>query len=421
MSTPAPRVLSTAAEARAYLAATVARTPVFDLHTHLYSPCFGSLLLAGVDDLLTYHYLLAEVLRAEPSLRPDELFALSQSAQADLIWQQLFVERLPVSEACRGVLTVFKALGITPDRAGLANAREAVRGYSTEAYIDRIFELAGVSDVVMTNDPLDDAERPVWLAGADVDPRFHAALRIDSFLLGWATALPKLQSWGYAVADDRSAQTASEARRFLTDWADRMDPLYLAASMPPSFPVPSETVQSWLVEQVIIPVCRERALPWAVMPGVKRGVNPAVRLAGDGVAMSDLGWVEYLCRTYPDNRFMITVLQRENQHELCVLARKFGNLLPFGCWWFLNNPSLIEEMTRMRFELLGLSHIPQHSDCRIVDQLVYKWTHFRPILTKVLGDKVEDLVTAGWQPTTAELERDVARLLSDNFRAFVGR
>jgi hypothetical protein len=49
------------------------------------------------------------------------------------------------------------------------------------------------------------------------------------------------------------------------------------------------------------------------------------------------------------------VLARENQHELAVLARKFRNLHIFGCWWFLNNPSLVDEVTRMRVELLGLS------------------------------------------------------------------
>ncbi len=52
------------------------------------------------------------------------------------------------------------------------------------------------------------------------------------------------------------------------------------------------------------------------------------------------------------------MLARENQHELCVTARKFPNLMIFGCWWFLNNPSLIEEITQMRLDLLGLSMIP---------------------------------------------------------------
>jgi len=44
------------------------------------------------------------------------------------------------------------------------------------------------------------------------------------------------------------------------------------------------------------------------------------------------------------------MLARENQHALCIAARKFRNLHVFGCWWFLNNPSIIEEMTRMLLE-----------------------------------------------------------------------
>src|SRR5436305_996660 len=36
---------------------------VFDIHTHLYDPAFGDLLLWGIDDLLVYHYLVAESFR----------------------------------------------------------------------------------------------------------------------------------------------------------------------------------------------------------------------------------------------------------------------------------------------------------------------------------------------------------------------
>ena len=41
----------------------VTETPVDDIHTHLYDPAFGELLLWGIDDLLTYHYLVAEAFR----------------------------------------------------------------------------------------------------------------------------------------------------------------------------------------------------------------------------------------------------------------------------------------------------------------------------------------------------------------------
>jgi len=115
--------------------------------------------------------------------------------------------------------------------------------------------------------------------------------------------------------------------------------------------------------------------------------------------------------TYPQNCFLCTVLSRENQHELAVIARKFHNLHIFGCWWFLNTPSLIDELTRLRLELLGLSFTPQHSDARVLEQVIYKWEHTRHVLANVLTDKYADLAAAGRPVTRADVARDVEELL----------
>ncbi len=104
-----------------------------------------------------------------------------------------------------------------------------------------------------------------------------------------------------------------------------------------------------------------------------------------------------------------------------MLARKFRNLLVFGCWWFLNNPSLVDEITRMRVEMLGLSMVPQHSDCRVLDQLIYKWSHSKEIIAGVLIDKYNDIIRTGWTIEESEIKRDVADLLRNNFWRFVGR
>jgi hypothetical protein len=162
-------------------------------------------------------------------------------------------------------------------------------------------------------------------------------------------------------------------------------------------------------------------LPFAMMIGSKLRVNPALGDAGDMVGRSEVASVVNLCREFPSNKFLVTMLARENQHELCVAARKFGNLMIFGCWWFLNNPSLIEEIERMRIELLGVSFVPQHSDARILDQLIYKWTHSRKILAKVLTDKYGELAATGYRVTEAEIKRDVQMFLADNFTNFVKR
>jgi hypothetical protein len=148
-------------------------------------------------------------------------------------------------------------------------------------------------------------------------------------------------------------------------------------------------------------------------------VNPDLGDAGDMLGRADIGSLTDLLRAFPQNRFFVTMLARENQHELAVAARKFGNLMVFGCWWFVNNPSLIDEITRMRMELLGTSFIPQHSDARVLDQLIYKWDHSRAVIADVLVDKYADLVAAGWRVTCSAIERDVRHLLRDNFEAFL--
>jgi hypothetical protein len=393
-------------------------TPVYDIHTHLYDPAFGELLLWGIDELLVYHYLIAEGFRYL-EMPYDKFWALSKTQQADLVWDQLFIQHSPISEACRGVLTVLNLLGMDVKKRDLPALRKQFAQWKVDDFVTKCAELANVRKICMTNSPFDDIERPVWERGFTRDTRFAAALRIDPLLLDWANTAPKLHAWGYDVRADFSGQTFGEVRRFLADWTKRIDAQYCMVSLTPDFAFPAETPAARLIEHAILPHGRDLGQAFALMIGVKRGVNPQLSLAGDSLGLADIGAVENLCAQFPQNKFMVTMLARENQHELCVAARKFRNLHVFGCWWFLNNPSIIEEMTRMRLELIGLSMTPQHSDCRVLDQLVYKWSHSRGIVGKVLAEKYEDLAATGWEPTRAEIERDVHDLLGGALERFL--
>jgi hypothetical protein len=176
-----------------------------------------------------------------------------------------------------------------------------------------------------------------------------------------------------------------------------------------------------VIDEAILPVCRERNLPFAMMIGVTRQANPKLRLAGDSLAKADLVNLERICAANSGNKFMCTMLSRENQHGLAVAGRLFPNLFVFGCWWYLNNPSLIEEITRMRIELLGPSFTPQHSDCRVLDQLIYKWDHSRQIIGSVLKEKLIALSAAGWNVTRDEVYQTVDAYLAGNFERFLAR
>src|SRR5262249_41165206 len=188
---------------------------------------------------------------------------------------------------------------------------------------------------------------------------------------------------------------------------------------PDDFKSPARDTRDDLIREVVLPAAREHRLAFALMIGVRRGVNPALRSAGDGAGRADISALERLCAENPNVRFLATFLSLENQHELCVSARKFGNLMPFGCWWFLNNPSLVSDITRERLELLGPSFIFQHSDARVLEQLVYKWRHSRSVLVHVLFEAYERLLASGRAVTREEVARDVRRLFSGNFRAWL--
>ena len=174
----------------------VMSTPVTDIHTHLYDPAFKELLLWGIDDLLVYHYLVSEAFRYL-DLPYDKFWSLSKTNQADLIWDALFLQHSPVSEACRGVLTTLHALGLDVKKRDLPALRSWFASQKVDDHITRCMELAGLRKIFMTNSPFDELERPVWEKGFRRDDRFAAALRIDPLLLAWPEAAPKLDRWGY--------------------------------------------------------------------------------------------------------------------------------------------------------------------------------------------------------------------------------
>ncbi len=398
----------------------VENVQITDIHTHLYSKDFDSLLLYGVDELLTYHYLIAEYFRYS-TMDYDTFFDLSKKEQADLVWKTLFIDHSPISEAQRGVLTVLAKLGLDVASRDLEAFRAYIASMSTEEYINKVFEVTGIKEVVMTNDPFDSLEKPVWEAQGNTDVRFKTALRVDPLVVNYEQSYLQLREWGYDVNQHLDQKSIEEVKRFLKDWVQKLDALYLAVSLPPSFFVPEASNRSRITEQCIIPVCEELGIPFAMMIGVNRAVNPKLRLASDAVEKSNIKVVEYLCKTYPNTKFMVTMLSRENQHELAIQARKFRNLMIFGCWWYLNNPTTIEEMTRIRMETLGLSFIPQHSDARVLDQLIYKWDHSRKVIAKVLIDKYSDILDANWTIDESEIIRDVEDIFSNNFWSFLNK
>ena len=286
-----------------------ASEPIVDMHTHLYPPSFGTpvanrsgktdpsgLMLWGLDELVTYHYLIAEVFRAVPATKfPYEHFwKMTRAEQADHIWKHLFLERTPISEACRGVVTTISKLGLDPGVKSLAQHRKWFAEQDANEYIDKVMEIAGVTSITMTNAVFDDNERARWEKGIPDDPRFTGVLRFDPLLLDWPNAAKKLAAWGYGVTPELNEKTLAEVRRFLHEWCAKVKAIYCAVSLPPEFRYPSGQASDTILAKCVLPVCAERNIPFAMMIGIpllrqKFGADPAVGGSVMITALTDSG------------------------------------------------------------------------------------------------------------------------------------
>ncbi len=278
----------------------------------------------------------------------------------------------------------------------------------------------------MTNDPFDKVEAGVWLDGDYcADDRFYAALRLDELLFFENDAAEQLNAWGYIVErTDKGTPTKSslpEIRRFLNDWITKMDARYCAASLPVSFSLEDGSACACILSECVLPVCRERKLPVALMLGVTRNVHPAMRDAGDSLGKVDIKQLHKLFREHRENLFFITTLVRENQHEMTATARIFSNVMLFGCWWFLNNPVFMEEMVRMRYEMLGAKFVAQHSDANMLGHLVGKWKRFKTIFECVLTEYYTELISMGYHPDDMKVREEIEDLFGGYYFKFLER
>ena len=71
--------------------------------------------------------------------------------------------------------------------------------------------------------------------------------------------------------------------------------------------------------------------------------------------------------------------------------------------------------------MLGTGFTPQHSDARVLDQLLYKWPHSRSVLANVIQEEMKKLVLSGWTLTRQDIRRDVRRLFGGSYEEFMAK
>ena len=381
-------------------------TPIFDLHTHLFPPKHEGYFLLGFKNLLNYHYLIAELLTAT-NIDASIFYSHNDEKKASLIWNELFEKRTPVSEACAGVLSILKELNIEiKNKSFLSICDEYDRKIQSDK---NILKLSNVSSLVMTNNPFDLDEWSLFYTN-DWDKKIYlASLRLDDLILDYEEALKK--------AKDQTSNQETTIVTYLEKCYSQSNPVYAAISLN------LETFHTIFEDSFwkdILVWLENKNLPLSLMLGVKRAVNKDFGLAGDGIGNINLKELSNLCNSFPKNKFLVTCLSLNDQHELTVLARKHPNLRIFGFWWFMNQPTIIKQILKMRIDMLGFSFIPQHSDARVSDQLIYKWNHFKKILHPILLEYYQELLDKNFPISENILQRDIDNLLSGNAKKYLG-
>jgi len=117
-------------------------TQIFDIHTHLFPADFNKYHLSGISEVLNYHYLIAELL-TNANISAEKFYSLDEINKAKLIWEELFQNRTPISEACKGVLTVLQKLDINYNKKTF---EEVNNEYENKSLTDKkILQLSNVS------------------------------------------------------------------------------------------------------------------------------------------------------------------------------------------------------------------------------------------------------------------------------------
>jgi glucuronate isomerase len=381
-------------------------TPIFDLHTHLFPPKHEGYFLLGFKNLLNYHYLIAELLTAA-NIDASTFYSYNDEKKASLIWKELFEKRTPVSEACAGVLSILKELNIEIKNKSFLSICDE---YDKKIQSDKnILKLSNVSSLVMTNNPFDLDEWSLFNTN-DWDKKIYlASLRLDDLILDYEEALKK--------AKDQTSNQKNTIVTYLEKCYSLSNPVYAAVSL--NLATFNKILDDSMWREILVWL-ESKNLPLSLRLGVRRAVNKDFGLAGDGIGDINLKELSNLCNSFPKNKFLVTCLSLNDQHELTVLARKHPNLRIFGFWWFMNQPTIIKQILKMRIDMLGFSFIPQHSDARVSDQLIYKWNHFKKILHPILLEYYQELLDKNFPISENILQRDIDNLLSGNAKKYLG-
>ena len=375
------------------------QTSIVDIHTHLFPQSHKPYFLSGSDDIFNYHYLTAEFLSSS-KFNPISFFKFSKTKRAELVWQYLFVDNTPISEASIGVVKILNFLKINNYKS---KNYTLIKKKLDKNKINHklILKKLNIKKVVMTNNPFNNKEWSLF-KNKNWDRKFYkTSIRLDDL-------------FSKKFENKFNKKTLYE---FINKKFIESKPSYFALSLNGKNIM--KFFNSDYMTKIIIPFLIKKKLPLMLLTGVRRSVNSTFQDGGDGIGDEKIDFLENIIKKYKKINFLVTHLSDVSQYKLIVLSRKLPNLTLFGFWWFLNQDNYVKKYLKVKISLLGYNFIAQHSDARVFEHLIYKWSDFKDNLAEVMFEKYKKLQDAGYDLNTSQVQKDMNLLLNENSNRFI--
>ena len=447
---------------------------VIDLHSYVFPYEYQELCLYGIDNLLTCQYLISELFSVWDDLTSEEFYKLNKIKQADIIWLELFIKRIPISESCREVIIILNTLGLNEyiqnrNLTEIRNSLSNINSSNIDKYTEQILNLSNIDYIIMSNQIFEKKEVKyldkifIFSKGNTVtykknDEIFQANI-IDchrqmgdpgSYSIRFNNGREKNTLWKYLFMSDITFNEITKrfktsikidyliqnynktikngllkqygfdenidgVKDYIRYWNHFLRPEYFVASLEYGFCYnSSECEKKWFgsPSQVIDNIIIPLAHEMNLPINLKFGCQKISESPLKEENVFNIESLFNLCRKYPKCKFLVTFLSQVNHNQLCILSKFFPNLLIYENFFCYKNSNLLDKM---------INFTERHNRVNVLEQLLYKWNYSKKKIAKILNKQYQNLQEIGWKLTQEEIEKDINYLFRDTYLNFMNK
>jgi hypothetical protein len=368
--------------------AAMRKTNALDLWTHLPADPAAEETAYGIDALFALHPALLDEARALGIELPEE-----RAARADALFQALFVDRTPLTDADLDALLTLERLGGFSEAQDLNQARERQALLSPGEHVEHVLELAKLRGVACVADPFAEGADRLWeAAGGEVSAKLIPALSVETLQRAMEQDT-SLTTHDGEIARDPHGAHVGKIVSVLDRWSARLGARMVCAAWPGS-----GIDRDMLMRYAVLPFCERKRLPLVL-----------TLEGGPAEVAARLAWLREALERFAELRCVLVARSAHAALELTAHAASLDGRV-FSV--------LAGGPTTVALGAAGLRAAPFASGVAVLDHLVGRWVRARREIAQALFDRYLPLIKLGWPVDRERIEADTASLLGGNWEEF---